>query len=92
MPAMTRQTDSKARVSLPQGFANATVIVDQVSETELRIRKAQVIPEDEIIFAEEKPILLSERGWKQFAEMLDNPPPPSPTLKRFLKKYGSKKS
>lgn len=49
----TRNTDGKARVSLPKAFANATVIIEQLSETELRIRKAKVIPEDEIRFYEE---------------------------------------
>jgi hypothetical protein len=46
----TRTTDAKARVCLPKTFANATVLIEQVSETELRIRKALVIPEDEIRF------------------------------------------
>ena len=44
----TRSTDAKGRVSLPKAFANATVIIEQVSENELRIRKARVIPEDEL--------------------------------------------
>ena len=42
MATLTRTTDRKARVSLPQSFANATVIIEQISDTELRIRKAQV--------------------------------------------------
>jgi len=40
MTMLTRTTDAKARVSLPKGFANATVIIEQTSATELRIRKA----------------------------------------------------
>jgi hypothetical protein len=38
----TRSTDAKGRICLPRAFANATVIIDQLSETELRIRKAIV--------------------------------------------------
>lgn len=30
-----RSTDSKGRISLPKAFANATVIIEQVSDTEL---------------------------------------------------------
>lgn len=33
MPTETRTTDSKGRVSLPKGFANSAVIIEQVSET-----------------------------------------------------------
>ena len=50
MAMETRSTDAKGRVSLPKTFANATVIIEQLSENELRIRKARVIPEDEIPF------------------------------------------
>ena len=32
MAPLTRMTDRKARVSLPQSFANATVIIEQVSD------------------------------------------------------------
>ena len=38
----TRSTDAKGRISLPKAFANATVIFDQLSDTELRIRKAMI--------------------------------------------------
>ena len=50
MALETRSTDAKGRVSLPKAFANATVIIEQVNENELRIRKARVIPEDELRF------------------------------------------
>ena len=35
----TRSTDAKGRVSLPKAFANATVIIEQLSDNELRISK-----------------------------------------------------
>ncbi len=40
MDAETRTTDAKGRVCLPKSFANATVIIEQVSDTELRVRKS----------------------------------------------------
>ena len=44
MATETRTTDHKARVSLPKSFANATVLIEQVSETEVRIRKGASCP------------------------------------------------
>ncbi len=32
MDSEIRSTDAKGRICLPKGFANATVIIDQVSE------------------------------------------------------------
>jgi hypothetical protein len=87
MTTLTRTTDRKARVSLPQSFANATVLIEQVSDTELRIRKAQVIPEDEIRFAEESQTVLSDHDRDLFLSLLDNPPPASPTLKKAARKH-----
>lgn len=80
----TRTTDAQARVTLPKGFANATVIVDQVSETEVRSRKAVVIPEDEVPFREEMEMAapLSDRDWDRFLELLDHPPRANAALKR----------
>ena len=40
MDVETRSTDAKGRISLPKAFANATVIIEQVNENELRIRRA----------------------------------------------------
>ena len=80
----TRSTDSKGRISLPKGFANATVIIDQVSDTEIRIRKAVVIPQDEFPFTEENPIILSDRERDAFLTLLDNPPDPNPALRKLM--------
>jgi hypothetical protein len=78
----TRTTDSKGRICLPKAFANATVIIDQVSETELRIRKARVIPEDELRFSEEMAAPLSDRDRDRFLELLDHPAKANPALRR----------
>jgi hypothetical protein len=90
MAAETRTTDAKARVTLPRGFANATVIIDQVSESELRIRKAIVIPVDEVPFREETAAPLSDRDRDRFLEMLENPPAASPALKRAVAKHAKR--
>jgi hypothetical protein len=82
MDAETRTTDAKGRVCLPKAFANATVIIEQVSDTELRVRKARVIPEDEIRFREETPIVLSDRDRDRFLKALDHPPKPNAALRR----------
>jgi hypothetical protein len=83
MDMLIRTVDKKARVSLPSGFANATIIIEQVSDTELRIRKAQVVPEDEYRFVEEAAAPLSDRDRDLFLKMLDNPPPPNEALRRL---------
>lgn len=87
MPTETRTTDPKARVTLPKAFANKTVLIEQVSESEVRIRIARVIPEDEIRFAEESIQPLSDRDRDLFLSVLDNPPPPNEALKRAVKEY-----
>ena len=92
MDTVTRTTDAKGRVCLPKAFANATVIIEQVSDTELRVRRARVVPEDEIRFSEEMPIVLSNRDRDRFLKALDNPPKPNPALRkaaaRLAKKHG----
>jgi hypothetical protein len=82
---LTHTTDEKARITLPKNFANATVLVEQVSDTELRIRKARVIPEDDLPFVEEAMAPLSDRDRDVFLALLDNPPPPNDALRHLLK-------
>ena len=87
MNVETRSTDAKGRISLPKAFANATVIIEQVSETEVRIRKAVVIPEDEVRFYEETAAPLSNRDRDRFLDLLDNPPKANDALKRAAAKH-----
>jgi hypothetical protein len=82
MATEVRTTDQKTRISLPKGFANSTVILEQVSETEVRIRKAKVLPEDELHFYEENRLPLSDGDRDIFLALLDNPPPPTKALRR----------
>ena len=80
----TYTTDEKARITLPGNFANSTVLVEQVSETELRIRKGGDIPENDLPFIEESMAPLSDRDREVFLALLDNPPPPNEALRRLL--------
>ena len=90
MGLKTRSTDAKGRVSLPKAFANATVIIEQLNENELRIRKARVIPEDEIRFAEEAPIVPSDQERERFLQALDHPPKPNAALRRLMEEKAKK--
>lgn len=85
-----RTTDAKARVTLPQSFAEAKVIVEHVSEGEVRIRKAVVIPEDEYRFQEEAGAPLSDRDRDLFLGLLDHPPEPSDALRRAARRNPSR--
>jgi hypothetical protein len=87
MANITRSTDEKARVSLPRSFANATVLIELVSDTELRIRKARVIPEDSVPFVEEAARTLSAPDRDIFLAALADPPAPNANLKRAVAKY-----
>ena len=84
MSLETRSTDAKGRVCLPRSFANTTVVIEQVSEHELRIRRARVIPEDELRFPEEAPIVLSDPERQRFLEALDHPPGQNAALQRLM--------
>src|SRR5260370_38125210 len=80
-------TDQKARISLPKTFANTQVVLEQVSDTEVRIRKVKIVPEDEVRFYEEFPLALSDRDRDIFLALLDNPPPANKALRRAMARY-----
>ncbi|WP_169979799.1 type II toxin -antitoxin system TacA 1-like antitoxin [Tautonia rosea] len=86
----TRSIDAKGRISLPKAFANATVVMEQVSDSEIRIRRALVIPEDELGFYEEKMQPLSDRDRDRFLELLDHPPAASPALTRAAARHAGR--
>jgi hypothetical protein len=68
---MIQKMGKKAIVRLPAHFANCTVILEQVSETGLRIRKAESVPEDESPFLEEL-IPVSQYDRDLFVTLADN--------------------
>ena len=87
MSTAIRIADSKGRVTLP-GFANATVIIEAVSDNEFRVRKARVIPEDELRFpGESVPEELSERDAIAFVKALENPPKPNAVARRATRRH-----
>lgn len=91
MHVETRTTDAKARLVLPKAFANATVIIEQVSDTELRVRRAKVIAEDELAFAEESVAPLSDRDRERFLSLIRIPPDPTPALKKAASRHKARR-
>jgi len=91
MHAETRTTDAKARLVLPKAFANATVIIEQVSDTELRVRRARVIAEDELAFAEESAAPLSDRDRDRFLSLIADPPAPTPALRKAASRHKARR-
>jgi hypothetical protein len=85
-----RVTDNKARLTLPKSFANSTVLVEVVSDSEVVIRKAKVVPLSE---SEDLPPLphtkpLSDADRDLFLAVLDNPPPPNTALRKLMSPQG----
>jgi hypothetical protein len=75
MSEVTAQfTDKRARLVLPARFANSAVLIEEVSETELRIRKAVILPEDQVPFTEEQRSPLSDEDRDFLLSLLANPP------------------
>lgn len=87
-PTERRETDDKGRVTLPKGFANATLLIERVSDVELVIRKAKVVPlspnGNEEQFLEERPIPLTVEDQQAFLTALENPPKPNAALRKLL--------
>ncbi len=86
----TRFTDAKGRVSLPKAFANATVIIEQMSDTEIRIRKAVVIPEEDVTFIETSAKPLSDLDRDRFLDLIDHPPAANAALKRAASRHSDR--
>jgi len=90
MTPETRTTDAMGRVCLLKAFADATVIIAQVSEKKLRIHTARVVPEAEIRCPEEASHVLSDRDRDRFLELLDHSPKPNTTLRRAAARHAKK--
>ncbi len=88
----TRTIDAKARLVLPKSFANATVIVEQVSDTEIRVRRAKVVPEDELPFREDSTPPLTDRDRDRFLDLLANPPAPTPALEKAATRHKARRA
>ena len=70
MALETRSTDAKGCISLPKAFANATVIIEQVNENEIPDSQGACDPGGQAGFAEEAPIVVSNRDSEQFFQAL----------------------
>jgi hypothetical protein len=86
MHSETRTADSKGRVLVSNKFAHATLLVEQVSDTEYRVRLAKTIPVDEIRFTEEALQPLSDRDRDIFLAILEDTSPPNEALRKLMAK------
>lgn len=86
-PPEVRTVDSKSRLLLPKEFANATVTIERVGVGEIRIRKAVVIAQDELPLMEDHIKPLSDRDRDLFLGLLDDPPEPTPALRKAVSKH-----
>jgi hypothetical protein len=80
MTTITCHADSEGRICLPGSFANSTVIVEQVSEDELLIRRAPVVPEEFLA-------PLSDKDRDIVLALLDRPAGPNEALRKALQDY-----
>lgn len=83
MPDQEMQTaDAQARITLPAAFADAQVIVEMLSPSEIRIRKV----DDLSALPENKITMLSDRDRDLFLELLDSPPEANAALREAMSK------
>ena len=88
MVVKLKQTaDAKSRVTLPKGFANAPVIMEQLSDAEVRIRKAKLTPGANAVFPEEGITTLSDRDRDLFLRLLEDPPRANAALRKAMSKH-----
>ena len=82
--SLTCTADGRGRITLPKGFANATVIVQQINESEVRIRLASDGSGGELQFVEELSTPLSNVDRDQFLDLLESPPEPNAALSNAM--------
>lgn len=87
MQPETQRTDADARLVLPTSFANAVVIVEQASEAELRVRRADAVREGDLTFIEECVTSLGDVDRDYFVAVLEKTSIPSPALIQAAGRY-----
>jgi hypothetical protein len=87
IPDGFQAVDERGWLQLPKAFAGATVQVEATNDTELRIRKAVVIPASALPLMEDHLKPLSDRDRDLFLGLLDNPPKPTAAFRAAAKKY-----
>lgn len=71
-----KTTDSKGRVTLGGKFANRTVLIEEIDETEVRVTLARVIPEREAwLWKNKKALAMVQRGLEQARKRQSVPGP-----------------
>jgi uncharacterized protein (DUF1778 family) len=80
------ETDQDARVCLPSSFANCTLLLELLNESEIVLRKMNAITLDKP-HAEPIQIKLSDAGWQKFIEVLDAQPAPNEALKELMREF-----
>jgi len=74
---MIKTADSKGRISLGQRFANRPVIIENISDTEVKVSLARVIPEREMWLyqnPEAREMVFSALERLKRGEFAENPP------------------
>lgn len=86
-PVTSRFTDKNARLILPRRFANSAVLIEEISDTELRVRKAAIVPADELQFTEENRSPLADQDRDFVLALLADPPAANAHVKKAVKKH-----
>jgi len=89
--AEIQTTDAKARVTLPTAFANAEVVVEQLTATEIRVRRAKANGKRTHRFLEETATTLSDRDRERFLKLLAHPPKPNAALKKAVARHRARR-
>lgn len=81
----TTRADAEGRIILPEGFANTTLIVERLGDSEVRIRKPDAETGEDVRFREEQPLTLSDRDRDALLALIDEPPAPNEALIRAFR-------
>jgi len=88
MNVTTHTTDSQARLALPSSFVNTRVEVEQISETEVRVRRLSAHEPAGFPFPAESAAALSELDRELFLQLLSN----SSALDRALQEAAARRA
>lgn len=85
MPTQDVQTaDAQARITLPAAFAEAAVVVEVLSASEVRIRKVDEATDELGELSESSMTRLSDRDRDRFLELLESPPAANASLRKAM--------
>jgi hypothetical protein len=81
-----KKADSKGRVTIPS-LANETLVIEQIGDSEFRVRVASTVPIHDLSFPEDRPGVLADKDVEKLVDILDNPPEPNRAAKKAAKEY-----